>query len=41
MTSGGSAVDAKLVLDRDYLYIIDIEKVSRAPIGINGFARRG
>ena len=34
MTSGGSAVNAKLVLDRDYLDIIDVEVVSRAPIGI-------
>src|ERR1700686_1861900 len=34
MTSGGAAVDAKLVLDRDYLYIIDVEEVSRAPKGI-------
>ena len=34
MTAGGSAVNAKLVLDRDYLDIIDVEEVSRAPIGI-------
>ncbi len=35
MTSGGSAVNAELVLDRDYLHIIDVEEVSRAPVGID------
>ena len=34
MTAGGSAVDAKLVLDRDYLDVVDVEEVRRAPIGI-------
>jgi hypothetical protein len=34
MTSGGAAVDAKLVLDGDYIDAIDVEEVSRAPIGI-------
>jgi hypothetical protein len=34
MAAGGSPVDAELVLDRDYLDVIDVEEVSRAPIGI-------
>ena len=34
MAAGRPPVDAKLVLDRDYLDVIDVEEVSRAPIGI-------
>src|SRR5271163_2702895 len=37
MAARWSPVDAKLVLDRHHLNIIDVQEVSRATIGINFF----
>lgn len=37
MTASRSAVDAKLVLNRDYLDVVDVKVVCRAAIGIEFF----
>src|SRR5258708_35023922 len=34
MVPGGPAVDAKFVLNQDYLHIVDIEEIGGASIGI-------
>src|SRR4051794_24867078 len=34
MAAGRPAVDAKLVLDQDYLYVVDVEEIGCAAVGI-------
>src|SRR5437763_9090201 len=35
MTSGRAAIDAKFVLDRDDLDVINVQEIRRAPVGVD------